>query len=208
MSVSGEQSAKSKCAILYPSTERRDLLSTYFIADPHFGHKNIIKHSKRPFADVDEMNTTMVRLWNERVTNKDDVYIIGDIYHGKTYEAIELIGRLNGQKYLIIGNHDRKLLRDSKFRRLFVEIAEMKTITLKDRTKIVLCHYPLAEWDGYFRGYWHIYGHIHNSKNMAWELMSKQKCALNAGAEIVNYIPASFDELVHYNQSHRKGIDN
>jgi hypothetical protein len=32
----------------------------YFTADTHFCHADIIRFCKRPFADVDEMNETLV----------------------------------------------------------------------------------------------------------------------------------------------------
>ena len=48
-----------------------------YISDLHFGHKNIIGFDHRPFKDVDEMDHTMIQLWNGRVYDDDHVYIIG-----------------------------------------------------------------------------------------------------------------------------------
>ena len=40
---------------------------TFFTADQHFGHFNIMRLSKRPFASLDEMNETMIARWNDKV---------------------------------------------------------------------------------------------------------------------------------------------
>lgn len=40
-----------------------------------------------------------------------------------------------------------------------------KMLFVEDKKeRICLCHFPIAEWNGFFRGSWHIYGHIHNKK--------------------------------------------
>lgn len=42
-----------------------------YISDLHFGHANIIKIDKRPFADVEEMNQKMIEIWNNKVKSDD-----------------------------------------------------------------------------------------------------------------------------------------
>ena len=80
----------------------------WWTADLHLGHKAIIKMQNRPFADVEEMNETIIANYNARVGKNDKVYILGDITHHLTEEeARKIIKRLNGVKHLIIGNHDK-----------------------------------------------------------------------------------------------------
>jgi len=55
-------------------------LSTFFSADQHFGHSNIIKYCNRPFASVEEMDRVMVERWNARISPKDNVYLLGDVF--------------------------------------------------------------------------------------------------------------------------------
>jgi calcineurin-like phosphoesterase family protein len=65
----------------------------------------------------------------------------------------------------------------------------------------LVCHYPLAEWNGYFRGSWHIHGHIHNRRNEAFSFMQTRERALNAGADITQFMPVTFAELKQYNKA-------
>lgn len=80
----------------------------YFIADTHFYHENIIKYCNRPFKNSKQMNEYIVNKWNSVVTKDDIVYHLGDVGFGSTDELKELVGRLNGTKILIRGNHDYK----------------------------------------------------------------------------------------------------
>lgn len=166
----------------------------YYIADTHFGHENIIRLCDRPFNSVDEMDIIMTNNWNKRVKPTDDVYIVGDFSY-RSNKAIEYLNSLNGRKHLIIGNHDKKNLKNKKFKDEFVEIKEI--ITVNDNgINIVLCHYPMAEWDGMYRGSWHFFGHIHNNDNNAQRIMKTIPHAINVGVECINYIPKTAIELM------------
>ena len=79
----------------------------------------------------------------------------------------------------------------------------MMHITDGDR-EICLCHFPLAEWNGYFKGSWHIYGHIHNRREETFQFMRTKERALNAGCMINGFVPVTFEELVRNNQFFRK----
>lgn len=175
----------------------------YYTADLHFGHINVIKHDDRPFKTIDEMEEVLINNWNSRVRDNDDVYIVGDFTFRNAKSVSYYCNRLHGRKHLILGNHDR--LKDED-RECFVEICDLKYINDHGR-KICLCHYPIAEWNGYFRGDYLIYGHIHNNKNAAFDTMSKYERALNAGCMINNYMPVTFEELVENNKIFRGNIE-
>ena len=82
---------------------------TYFIADTHFGHENIIKYCNRPFNTKEEMNSHMIKEWNSIVKQDDVIYVLGDFALMMSREQIkEIINLLNGYKILIMGNHDKK----------------------------------------------------------------------------------------------------
>ena len=139
----------------------------YYIADTHFGHANIIKYDGRPFRNVDEMDEYLIKAWNDRVTDNDDIYILGDFaMMGHNRDACWYLRQLHGKKHLVIGNHESAILDNSKAKAFFCDMNYIKEVsdTLNNaNVRIVLCHYPLAEWNGMYKGWYHIYGHIHNN---------------------------------------------
>lgn len=171
----------------------------YYISDLHFGHANVIRFDGRPFADVTEMDRVMIERWNEAVNDDDDVYIVGDFCYRAERPADWYLVQLKGHKHLVIGNHDWPTIQDEKAMALFDTVNSVRLIEDCGR-KIVLCHYPMAEWCGSRKTAWHVYGHVHNRRNKTYEFMRTIDRTLNAGAPIVDYRPVSFQELVRYNQ--------
>ena len=166
----------------------------YFIADTHFGHENIIRLCNRPFSSVEEMDAVMINNWNAVVKPEDDIYIVGD-FSFRSADPCRYADALNGKKHLVVGNHDKKNLKNSEFRGKFIEIKDI--ITLKsNNTQIVLCHYPIAEWDGMYRGAIHLFGHIHNNDNIAQKIMEQISNAYNVGVEMIGYTPRTIEEIV------------
>ena len=139
-------------------------MKTWITSDLHFGHKNIMKFCPETRArfkdDVAYMNNAMVEEWNARVHPGDLVYILGDVAFMSGSDAGRMINRLNGDKILIEGNHDRKTLQDATFRGAFKEVHKYLDITY-DGHKCVMFHYPIAEWDQMHRGALHFHGHLH-----------------------------------------------
>ena len=170
-----------------------------YISDLHFGHKNVITFDHRPFLDVDEMDMIMIKLWNTRVQPDDTVYIVGDLCYRSSRPAEWYLRQLKGHKYLILGNHDNPILNNPAAQNYIEGIDKMMQVE-DCGEKITLCHYPIAEWNAYYRGAWHIYGHIHNRRDEAYQFMKKKKHALNAGCMINGYAPASLKELIRNNE--------
>ena len=79
-----------------------------YIADCHFYHDRICHEmDQRGFSGYEEMNEHMIAQWNKKVTNKDDVYVIGDFSIAKSDATEKLLKQLKGKLHLILGNHDR-----------------------------------------------------------------------------------------------------
>ena len=170
----------------------------YYIADLHLGHANIIKHSKRPFDNVLEMDKVLIENWNRVITDKDDVYILGDLaFRSHHDDTKQYLFQLKGKKHLIVGNHDDTIVKNRDLREFFVEIRDYKEIS-DNGYKIVLCHYPLVEWNGYYRNTLHFYGHIHNNdENATSKYMKTVENAYNVGADVIGFTPRTFSEIVN-----------
>jgi calcineurin-like phosphoesterase family protein len=137
----------------------------YFTADTHFNHSNVINLCGRPFDSIEQMNAVLIENWNSCVTGQDEIYILGDFIFRKNGEkANEIIRKLNGKKYLIRGNHDR-FIDSSTFDRSGLEWIRDYHVLEYNKQRFVLFHYPIYEWDGYFRDSIHLYGHIHHGGN-------------------------------------------
>lgn len=139
------------------------MTKVFVTSDLHFGHANAIKFcpdTRGMFSSAEEMNECMVEKWNSAVSAEDTVYILGDVAFMPAADACNIISRLNGNKILIEGNHDFKILRDRVFRSLFVEIHKLYEL-VHNKHRIVMCHYPIAAWNQSHRGSIMLHGHLH-----------------------------------------------
>ena len=168
-------------------------------ADLHLSHEAIIRYCNRPFETVEEMNETIVRNWNAVVRKPDDVYIIGDVLFKLKESSTLYLDRLKQIKHLIIGNHDRQNLKKERFAQQFASIDEYLVIADQKR-KVMMFHYPIIEWEGFFNGAYHIYGHIHNSNNFANQVMSRLPNAFNAGVDVNDFTPQTLSQLIAKNE--------
>ena len=177
---------------------------TYFTSDLHLGHKNIISFCKRPFADTDEMDSTLIANWNSRVTETDDIYILGDLFYRTATPPEEILRLLGGRKHLIIGNHDHTWMPKVNLAKYFEEVKDL--IVLKEHGSVMtLCHYPMLSWPHSFHGGYMIFGHVHNSKldEDGWEYIRTHERMLNAGVDINGFYPVTFEEMVRNNEAFR-----
>lgn len=171
----------------------------FFISDTHFGHANIIRYCNRPFSSVEEMDERLVANWNARVGVNDAVYFLGDMFfRASEGRVLEILGRLKGRKFLVVGNHDSSWMTNELVDRYFVKCANYLDTSVGGR-HLVMCHYPLLCWGSEGKS-WMIHGHIHNNRHMDyWPLLQIRGRVLNAGVEINGYMPVTFEELLENN---------
>jgi calcineurin-like phosphoesterase family protein len=91
-------------------------MATWYTADTHFGHENIISFCSRPFNNVHEMNRILTDNWNSRVKDGDLVIHVGDFGSPRCKDPRPYLKHLNGTIILVKGNHDKaKMLKHMPF---------------------------------------------------------------------------------------------
>lgn len=146
----------------------------FYVADLHLSHLNSISFDERPWYTIEDMNEAIVNIWNNRVTDNDEVWILGDISFDGPYNTRVLVARLKGKKHWIIGNHDYKLSKNEELCRQFVDIYEGYHKIYDNGRNVILSHYPIFMFDGVRKGTHHLYGHIHTNETDC-ALVSKWK---------------------------------
>lgn len=167
----------------------------YITSDQHWGHNNIRHLSTwRKFEDLDHMNNHMVHEWNARVTPKDDVYHLGDIFwHVDVARAI--LPRLNGNIKLIKGNHDWWLdeIVETRYEGdLWSKIELLPAIHRLNfnKTKIWMCHTAMRVWEGSFGGAMHCYGHCHGTIEA-----DRLPRSMDMSVDVAGYQPWTVEEV-------------
>jgi len=160
-------------------------MSTYICSDLHISHRNILKYcpARRSGKEMPEqeddvknmvnhMNERIIANFNSMVLPGDDVYILGDVAMSIIANAPPLIHRLNGNKMLIAGNHDKtlqKLIKNSngEFDDLFVWIKDYHEMFFKtesgEKILLTMSHYPMSHWNMMNQGSISFHGHLHGS---------------------------------------------
>lgn len=157
----------------------------YVTADHHNHHDPIIEMCNRPFRTGHQMHKEMIRRYNEKVTDSDTAYFIGDYSLSKDKEPIRrLLEKMNGQKHLILGNHDYL----DPF--IYTEIGFISVHTsLEIKTEFgdfILVHDPaISQID---RSKRFLCAHIHN-------LFIILKNCLNVGVDAHDFYPLSIKRI-------------
>lgn len=169
----------------------------YFTSDLHFYHKNVIKHANRPYSDEDEMNVGIISNWNKKVKEEDEIYILGDFTMKGTEYATAVLKRLNGKKYLIKGNHDKFATQETFDNSLFEWVKDYYELQYKNTT-FILFHYPIEEWNHYFRGSIHLHGHQRNSPEYNIKNRESGLKRYDVGVDANKMSPVSVDEILEF----------
>ncbi len=164
-------------------------MTVWFTSDTHYGHANILAYSQRPFDDVRDHDESLILNWNSVVQPGDRVYHLGDFALCDVERATKIAKRLVGQKFLIFGNHDKRLRKEPEFLAQWIWARDLESITVEEQ-KIVLCHYAFRTWAQSHRGSWSLYGHSHGSLKD-----DPHALQLDVGVDCWAHYPVSFEEI-------------
>ncbi len=192
----------------------------YYISDLHFFHEALnTKMDCRGFEDTKQMNERMIEVWNRKVRKKDEVVILGDLSLGGTEETNEVLERLKGRLFLILGNHDiqvgKRGFRQERFEwiRPYAELHD-------NGRKVILCHYPVFCYNGQYRRdkegnpkTYMLYGHVHNTLDQrlvdTFCRMTEENgvpCRMiNCFCMYSGYEPLTLDEWIQNDKERDKG---
>lgn len=170
--------------------------NTFFTADTHYHHKNILDFEDRPYESLDEMNQGLIDVWNKNVSKVDTVYHLGDFSFGNYKQWVETLDQLKGNIILIKGNHDKTRIVNRVLKEGYLHDAHMVGHRIKaGRHQLNMTHYPLEI--GNRPNNISIHGHIHNIKStMLNQVNVGIDSQLNFNREFG--APISLEEIVTY----------
>lgn len=135
----------------------------WYTSDTHFDHKNILKFARatRRGETVEKMGELLIEAWNSRIKPEDTVWLLGDFSFGTAIQVGQTLDRLNGKINLVPGNHDKIILHSRELTERFEAVHPMITNQRIGRDTVVLCHFPIYEWESAHYGWYHLHGHSH-----------------------------------------------
>lgn len=168
-----------------------DIKRIWFTGDLHLMHENILKYTNRNFSNIKEHDNEIIQRINNRVSKKDELYILGDVSCTNKAKTEKLLHKINGNKYLILGNHDNSIKNST----LFESIDKIKLFKFKSlnyNIKIVLCHFPMLTWENKPKDVGHLYGHVHGR-------LSNHDLSFDIGLDSpwTNFVPLNLEEVLN-----------
>ncbi len=169
---------------------------TWVIADPHFGHAGVCKFLRndgtklRPWDNPDDMDKALIENWNGVVGKTDRVYLLGDVVINR--RCLPTLGRLNGRKVLVKGNHDIFKMKD--YEPYFDDIRAYVVGRCHSGKMYIMSHIPIHPDSLGERWAVNIHGHLHSNLVMdKGEPDPKYYCV---SVEHTNFTPLELNDII------------
>lgn len=178
-------------------------MTDWFTSDTHFGDKNTLKHFRRPFSSVEEMDNSLIQNWNS-VVKKDDV-----VNHLGDFGNFSRVKELNGKILLVLGNKEQNYaninykgslpkLAEYLINLGFEDIYLHKNYSCIDGLgKVNLVHKP----EDCNINMFNLFGHIYN-------LQMVKRFGLNVGVDCHNLFPITTETVKFYKNAIENIYDN
>lgn len=186
-------------------------MEEFHVGDLHLGHNNIIRFRDSkdfplryrvedmeigifpPFETVQDHDDYLVDRWNKVVRKGDKVWVHGDVAFKR--EALLRVRELNGDKRLIMGNHDTFTTE------AYLEAGFSKVYGAVERHGVILTHIPVhpSQLSRYRAN---VHGHLHDEKvrRPVYESPGPIDARyVNVSVEQTRFQPVSWDELKLHN---------
>jgi calcineurin-like phosphoesterase family protein len=165
------------------------MADTWFTADFHLGHANIIRYCSRPFPTVEDMDQAILERLNASVKPNDILYFLGHFCMGRQAPVLAYRRRIRCKKiFAVPGNHDKEA---RKLKEEFSWLDNLAEVSIHGQP-IVLCHYALRVWNRSNYGSWHLYGHSHGRLPEGPKSLS-----MDVGVDTHDFRPWHYDEIAH-----------
>ena len=176
-------------------------MEIWFSSDTHFGHNKEFLYGPRGFTNIKDMNEAIIENWNSVVKPEDITYLLGDVMLGDNEVGIECLRQLNGQIFVIWGNHCTETRRNMLFmdgRTRHKMMGGWYAFIIKHgKQSLYLSHYPTltANYDDkhFSQHVINLHGHTHPRTN--W-LDPRNPFMYHVGVDSHNCTPVHIDEII------------
>lgn len=172
----------------------------YFTADWHGDHNNIIKYCNRPYKNINDMRESFIGKFNNKVTEYDTTYHIGDFMMTDESKMIrKVIKELNGTHILILGNHDKL----KPFTYIDIGFQSVHTsLVLNFIGRFCLVHDP-STYCAIPDNMYMLHGHIHT----LYKTLLPNKNVINVGVDVWDYEPVELSQIYNLIIEKERRID-
>ena len=162
----------------------------YFTSDLHFGHEKLCLGLRGMTAS--ESDSLIIQNWNNTISKRDVVYVLGDITMEKPKLVQEYLSKLNGEIIVVAGNHDTRAC-CQVLRGMGIDV--VGNVRYKG---FILSHVPLHYTEvkhtrGNLHGHIHLKGNIEGFGNYNPKKLSYKY--FNVNCEFHNYCPVLFEDI-------------
>ena len=162
-------------------------MSDYATSDLHLWDQGISNFCRggRP---AEEINKEIFDKWNANITNKDCVFVLGDLTMRDNeckHELARYIRSLNGRKILIVGNHDNFNTNE------YFDIGFVETHTIyRYLDNVFMVHDPAVSVIGDRNKDKFLVGHVHT-------LYKECANTINVGVDVRDFMPVKIQPLLY-----------